>query len=261
MHLHPSGCKHEQRHSSKITKVETWITARKAFCKNQAINKPLAQRAIAHKNARQKHILLAKLGQVKHWSRHTLRKSQECNARSGGHWFTEFCNSQRLSRFAAPFTGARAKISIAESCGSWNNALPRQLSLKQLSLHSPARWTRTHGHRATLAPAQQGLVSVHLSPSSSASRYLTASIPHSQNSRSQNWISANDPSAGSPTETLLRLLLPLSDKVHETFRRNVQKLSTASVRIIHRITQSVGATGGVYKGQGRNQHELMTRAY
>ena len=73
--------------------------------------------------------------------------------------------------------------------------------------------------------------------------------------------SANDPSAGSPTETLLRLLLPLSDKVHETFQRNVQKLSTASVRIIHRITQSVGATGGVYKGQGRNQHELMTRAY
>eukprot|EP00399_MALV-I-05_sp_L67-4_P000044 gene44-biopygen218 len=36
---------------------------------------------------------------------------------------------------------------------------------------------------------------------------------------------------------------------------------TLAVRIIHRITQSVGATGGVYKGQGRNQHELMTRAY
>ena len=27
-------------------------------------------------------------------------------------------------------------------------------------------------------------------------------------------IRVNDPSAGSPTETLLRLLLPLSDKVH-----------------------------------------------
>ena len=62
-------------------------------------------------------------------------------------------------------------------------------------------------------------------------------------------------------ETLLRLLLPLSDKVHETFQRNVQKLSTASVRVILRITQSVGATGGVYKGLGRSQHELMTRAY
>jgi hypothetical protein len=28
------------------------------------------------------------------------------------------------------------------------------------------------------------------------------------------WMRANDPSAGSPTETLLRLLLPLSVKVH-----------------------------------------------
>ena len=65
---------------------------------------------------------------------------------------------------------------------------------------------------------------------------------------------ANDPSAGSPTETLLRLLLPLSDKV--------RKISTQQgVRMAHRTTQSVGATGGVYKGQGRNQHELMTRAY
>ena len=31
---------------------------------------------------------------------------------------------------------------------------------------------------------------------------------------SANGWCANDPSAGSPTETLLRLLLPLSDKVH-----------------------------------------------
>jgi hypothetical protein len=29
----------------------------------------------------------------------------------------------------------------------------------------------------------------------------------------------NDPSAGSPTETLLRLLLPLNDKVQATSRR------------------------------------------
>ena len=33
------------------------------------------------------------------------------------------------------------------------------------------------------------------------------------------------------------------------------------VRIIHRITQSVGATGGVYKGQGRNQDQLMIGPY
>ena len=44
-------------------------------------------------------------------------------------------------------------------------------------------------------------------------------------------IRANDPSAGSPTETLLRLLLPLSDKVHSTFRSNVQELNTAQSEV------------------------------
>ncbi len=33
------------------------------------------------------------------------------------------------------------------------------------------------------------------------------------------------------------------------------------IRLPQRSEQSVVATGGVYKGQGRNQHELMTRAY
>ena len=70
-----------------------------------------------------------------------------------------------------------------------------------------------------------------------------------------------DPSAGSPTETLLRLLLPLSNKVNLTFQFPSELPRRKSVRNIHRIAQSVGATGGVYKGQGRNQHELMTRAY
>ena len=72
---------------------------------------------------------------------------------------------------------------------------------------------------------------------------------------------ANDPSAGSPTETLLRLLLPLSDRFTKLSAATSSELDTAAVRIIHRITQSVGATGGVYKGQGRNQHDLMNRAY
>ena len=33
---------------------------------------------------------------------------------------------------------------------------------------------------------------------------------------SVGWIICNDPSAGSPTETFLRLLLPLNDKVQRT---------------------------------------------
>ena len=72
---------------------------------------------------------------------------------------------------------------------------------------------------------------------------------------------ANDPSAGSPTETLLRLLLPLSDKVYKTSPFRGDESSPARVRIIHRTTQSVGATGGVYKGQGRNQDRLMIEPY
>ena len=37
------------------------------------------------------------------------------------------------------------------------------------------------------------------------------------------------------------------------------KAEQINLRIIDRIIQSVGATGGVYNGQERNQHELMTR--
>ncbi|KAM7459741.1 hypothetical protein LguiA_036277 [Lonicera macranthoides] len=73
----------------------------------------------------------------------------------------------------------------------------------------------------------------------------------------------NDPSAGSPTETLLRLLLPLNDKVQWTSRdvAGSETAHVAAIRTLHRTIQSVGATGGVYKGQGRSQRELMTRAY
>jgi hypothetical protein len=70
-----------------------------------------------------------------------------------------------------------------------------------------------------------------------------------------------DPSAGSPTETLLRLLLPLSNKVNLTFQFLSELPHQDSVRNIHRIAQSVGATGGVYKGQGRNHDELMIHHY
>ena len=74
-----------------------------------------------------------------------------------------------------------------------------------------------------------------------------------------SWISVNDPSAGSPTETLLRLLLPLSDMVYLIFRTEHGAPRSPKGSPDH--SKSVGATGGVYKGQGLNQRGLMTRAY
>ena len=42
--------------------------------------------------------------------------SRERSIRSKSYWFTEFCNSQCLSHFAAPFIVVRAETSVAESC-------------------------------------------------------------------------------------------------------------------------------------------------
>ena len=72
----------------------------------------------------------------------------------------------------------------------------------------------------------------------------------------------NDPSAGSPTETLLRLHLPLNGEVKKSSHKSIRnEANRFTVPILHRVIQSVGATGGVYKGQGRNQRKLMTCIY
>lgn len=73
----------------------------------------------------------------------------------------------------------------------------------------------------------------------------------------------NDPSAGSPTDTLLRLLLPLDRKVRSGYPPAVARRQNGvlGVPISHPATQSVGATGGVYKEQGQNRHGLVNRAY
>ena len=76
----------------------------------------------------------------------------------------------------------------------------------------------------------------------------------------------NDPSAGSPTETLLRLLLPLDARVWISFLQHrahgsCPLCALGPIQSPHSNVQSVVATGGVYKGQGRNQREFVTRAY
>ena len=44
--------------------------------------------------------------------------SRERSIRSNPYWFTEFCNSQCSSHFAAPFIVVRAETSVAESCNA-----------------------------------------------------------------------------------------------------------------------------------------------
>ena len=49
--------------------------------------------------------------------------TQKCNMRSNIHWFTEFCNSQWLSHFAAFFIVAWTEISVAENCFKKRNLM------------------------------------------------------------------------------------------------------------------------------------------
>ena len=71
----------------------------------------------------------------------------------------------------------------------------------------------------------------------------------------------NDPSAGSPTDALLRLLFPLDHTVRLSFhslslsnKREKETSPSNSQR-----SPSVRATGGVYKGQGHIPGGLLNR--
>jgi|SRR6185369_7700033 len=89
---------------------------------------------------------------------------------------SRFCNSHYVSHFAAFFIDARAKRSIAESCLYFFSEEKKQL-LKKTTVQDSSQ-----SKKAAFFKCRQ-------------------------------FRSNNDPSAGSPTETLLRLLLPLDDQV------------------------------------------------
>ena len=73
--------------------------------------------------------------------------SRKRSMRSRFYWFTEFCNSQCLSHFAAPFIVVRAETSIAESCNK-NEACQRQCMMKRKKETSSA----SNGSRIGKAP-------------------------------------------------------------------------------------------------------------
>ncbi|KAL2250193.1 UNVERIFIED_CONTAM: hypothetical protein Sindi_2493000 [Sesamum indicum] len=125
------------------------------------------------------------------------------NLRSKTRWFTGFCNSHQVSHFATFFIDARAEISVAESRFDIRETSPppmlpadgatvrRTLCSDFLGAYRAGARAGGRGDRTGAFAPRRGLDFVCFD---------------------------NDPSAGSPTETLLRLLLPLNDKVQWTSR-------------------------------------------
>uniref|UniRef100_A0A6N2KK79 Senescence-associated protein n=1 Tax=Salix viminalis TaxID=40686 RepID=A0A6N2KK79_SALVM len=121
------------------------------------------------------------------------------NLRSKTRWFTGFCNSHQVSHFATFFIDARAEISVAESRSDYHKKKARP---------------RHRGYEG-------GLLVLNFLGASRAGVRWRAVWAQMRPSTARVDTRAgfdNDPSAGSPTETLLRLLLPLNDKVQWTSR-------------------------------------------
>lgn len=152
------------------------------------------------------------------------------NLRSKTRWFTGFCNSHQVSHFATFFIDARAEISVAESRFRLYIAAkhPRTHRLRggecysrsvacSLTLFVPGfcdiRKQRARPDREFFSTGK-----VRETTDSAGTKSVTKSaLPRVVIFGSRVvlfWTGIdNDPSAGSPTETLLRLLLPLNDKV------------------------------------------------
>ena len=101
---------------------------------------------------------------------------------------------------------------------------PRHPSLKVVKLDvaprgRPQQQITQECERCGCWPGQRGCSQGSPNPprTSLERTQMTVASPSATLTRKCTWIwmiRVNDPSAGSPTETLLRLLLPLSDKVH-----------------------------------------------
>ena len=99
-----------------------------------------------------------------------------------------------LSRFATVFIDARAKGSTVGSCNMINKVYKHGTSThKTVWQKILSRPRAKHEER-----------DVH--------RFPPTNPQETRRETSTKWNNCNDPSAGSPTETLLRLLLPLDDQ-------------------------------------------------
>ena len=128
---------------------------------------------------------------------------------SKSNWFTEFCKSLCLSQFTASFISVWAKASIAECIDKLEQDSKNSIDK---FLWGNCWWNAQQQHHPTILLR---------------SRSYTENTADTWNSCLHNK-HANDPSTGSPTETLLRLLLPLSDKAHKIYHTIFQQTDRCS---------------------------------
>ena len=135
-----------------------------------------------------------------------LLPKQECNLRSKIWWFTESCNSHYVSHFAAFFIVQGAKRSIVKRYGLFKLQHEVAKFLTNLVLVKGVLWepplvlaAKTHNTKSFTKYVSEK--TFRNDAMCFWKRKFTSRIVSN----------VNDPSAGSPTETLLRLLLPLND--------------------------------------------------
>ena len=128
--------------------------------------------------------------------------TQMYNPHSTTKWFTEICKSQCFLHFTISFIVIWTKASIAEFVQQFLNLLGDKQNATAIKTHTDATIMLPSclklQHSAMQSPKQYFMI------------------------HCVECFHANDPSAGSPTETLLRLLLPLNDKVHEIWHGIIQ---------------------------------------
>ena len=91
----------------------------------------------------------------KHWHKHALRNAPRALLRSMVNWFTEFCNSQWLLHFAAPFINMWTKTSVAESIHAHCS------KLNTLWVYNVNHWCTTVVHWTHNSRLSTGLAPVH----------------------------------------------------------------------------------------------------
>ncbi|PHT25843.1 hypothetical protein CQW23_34536 [Capsicum baccatum] len=149
------------------------------------------------------------------------------NLRSKTRWFTGFCNSHQVLHFATFFIDARDKISVAESHFRLQkkHRSPRRTprtGLEGQAIDSSIPWR--FPHRGSLVTRRARWA--RAPGTGGGTRARCRRTPPERTSQLLNTFAGsfccagfdNDPFAGSPTETLLRLVLPLNDKVRWTYR-------------------------------------------